>query len=76
VIDADTPDGDAIEVRERDPDELRRCGDGLVTRPGAPVRNPAFDVTPARLVKALVTEHGVASPVDPEGVLRVAGIGG
>jgi methylthioribose-1-phosphate isomerase len=76
TIDTETPDGDAIEVEERDPGEVRRCGDSLVTLPEAPVRNAAFDVTPARLVTALVTEHGVAAPVDPEGVLRVAGIAG
>jgi methylthioribose-1-phosphate isomerase len=73
TIDLETPDGDAMEVEERDPDEVRHAGGALVTLPDAPVRNPAFDVTPARLVTALVTEHGVASPVDPEGVRRVAG---
>jgi methylthioribose-1-phosphate isomerase len=70
------PDGDAIEVEERDADEVRRFGDALATPPGAPVRNPAFDVTPARLVTALVTEHGVAAPVDAESVRRVAGAPG
>ena len=75
TIDLATPDGDAIEVEERDADEVRRFGGALVTLPGAPVRNPAFDVTPAGLVTALVTEHGVAAPVDPDGVRRVAGTG-
>jgi len=38
------------------------------TVPGTRCRNPAFDVTPARMVSALVTERGVASPVDFESV--------
>ena len=36
--------------------------------PGTGCRNPAFDVTPAALVTALVTERGVASPVDATSV--------
>lgn len=63
TIDPRTPDGDSIEIEERDADEVRRAGGALLTLPGTPVRNPAFDVTPAGLVTALVTERGVASPV-------------
>ena len=37
-----------------------RAGGALLTVEGTPCRNPAFDVTPAELVWALVTEHGVA----------------
>ena len=48
---------------ERDPDEVRHAGGGLVTLEGTACRNPAFDVTPAALVTALVTEHGAARPV-------------
>jgi methylthioribose-1-phosphate isomerase len=33
-----------------------------VTPPGARIRNPAFDVTPARFVTAIVTERGIARP--------------
>jgi methylthioribose-1-phosphate isomerase len=40
----------------------------MVAPPGTPVRNPAFDVTPAADVTALVTERGVAQPVDAESV--------
>jgi methylthioribose-1-phosphate isomerase len=60
TIDLETPGGDAIRIEERDPDEVRAFG-GRETAPhGAAVRNPAFDVTPARLVTAIVTEVGVA----------------
>jgi methylthioribose-1-phosphate isomerase len=35
------------------------------------VANPAFDVTPAELVTALVTERGIVSPVTPDGIRRL-----
>ena len=60
--------GDDIEIEERDPDEVRHAGGTLVTVAGTPCRNPAFDVTPAELVTALVTERGVARPVSAETV--------
>jgi methylthioribose-1-phosphate isomerase len=56
TLDPGTPSGDAIPIEERDADEVRRAGGALVTLPGTPVRNPAFDVTPAHLVTAVVTE--------------------
>jgi S-methyl-5-thioribose-1-phosphate isomerase len=62
-IDMTLPSGDGIAIEERDGDEVRLSPDGrLLTMPDTPVRNPAFDVTPAALVSALVTERGVASP--------------
>ncbi len=54
-VDHATPTGRDIEIEERDADEVR----GAWSMPGTPIRNPAFDVTPAELVWALVTEAGV-----------------
>jgi methylthioribose-1-phosphate isomerase len=68
TIDAACADGAAIEIEERDGDEVRRVAGALVTLPGTPVRNPAFDVTPAALVTALVTDRGVISPAAGEDV--------
>jgi methylthioribose-1-phosphate isomerase len=65
TIDLECPSGAAIPIEERDADEVRHAGGALLTLPGTPCRNPAFDVTPAALVTALVTERGVAAPVDP-----------
>ncbi len=62
TIDFGTPDGDAIEIELRDPDELRRLGERQTAPAGVDVYNPAFDVTPARLVSAIVTEKGVVRP--------------
>ena len=64
TIDAALPDGDGIAIEERDGDEVRGFGGVQTTLPGTAVRNPAFDVTPAALVTALVTERGVARPPD------------
>jgi methylthioribose-1-phosphate isomerase len=64
TIDPTLPDGDGIEIEERDADEVLAFGSATTTVPGTAVRNPAFDVTPAALITALVTERGVASPPD------------
>ncbi len=64
--------GDAIEIEERGADEVRAAGGALLTVAGTACRNPAFDVTPAELVWALVTERGAASPVTVDTVARVA----
>jgi methylthioribose-1-phosphate isomerase len=71
-IDGLLPSGDAIEIEERGAEEVRTAAGSLLTVPGTPVRNPAFDVTPAGLVWALVTERGVAQPVDAASVAAVA----
>ncbi len=64
TIDISCPSGTAIEIEERDPDEVRHVRGQLLTLPGTRCRNPAFDVTPAALVSALVTDRGVARPVN------------
>jgi methylthioribose-1-phosphate isomerase len=71
-IDLRLPAGDGIEIEERDAGEVRGAAGALLTVAGTPCRNPAFDVTPAELVWALVTEHGIARPVTADTVARVA----
>jgi len=62
TLDPATPTGDAIPIEERDPDEVR-LGFGRLTAPAdVPVFSPAFDVTPAELVTAIVTDRGVLRP--------------
>lgn len=79
TLDFACADGAAIPIEERDGDEFRRVH-GLDAR-GVPsalhqlpgkeaVANPAFDVTPARLVTALITERGVC-PASTEGLLAL-----
>jgi methylthioribose-1-phosphate isomerase len=68
TIDPALPDGDGIAIEERGADEVRSFAGAPSTLPDTPVRNPAFDVTPAALVSALVTERGVARPPDASAV--------
>ncbi len=61
-VDLETPDGAVIEIEER-PEEEVTAYEGARTVPeGSPGFNPAFDVTPARLVDAIATERGVLEP--------------
>ncbi len=62
TIDLKTPDGAAIPIEERGRDEVANFGARPVVPDGVPVRHPAFDVTPARLVTAIITERGVLRP--------------
>jgi methylthioribose-1-phosphate isomerase len=73
TIDARLPDGDGIAIEERDGEEVRAFGGAQTTLPGTAVRNPAFDVTPAALVSALVTERGVARPPDAASIAALLG---
>jgi len=60
TIDLDTADGSTIPIEERDSREVTHVGPSRLTPEGVRVRNPAFDVTPAKYVTAIITERGVA----------------
>jgi methylthioribose-1-phosphate isomerase len=63
TIDLATPSGDQIPIEQRKPEEVTSiCGGPPVAPLGADVLNPAFDVTPAELVTAIITERGVLKP--------------
>jgi methylthioribose-1-phosphate isomerase len=62
TIDLGTATGADIVIEERDPNEVRSAAGRRLTLEQTPCRNPAFDVTPASLVTALVTERGVTRP--------------
>jgi methylthioribose-1-phosphate isomerase len=62
TIDPATPTGDAIEIEQRDADEVRALHGLPLAPPTVAVHNPAFDVTPAPLVTAIVTDAGVLHP--------------
>ncbi len=67
TIDLETPDGSAIPIEERGRDEVATLGDHVLVPAGVPVRHPAFDVTPAHFVSAIVTEAGILeAPFEPE----------
>ncbi len=63
--------GDEIPIEERAPEEITE-GFGRRTAPeGVRVYNPAFDVTPARLIKALICERGIIAPVTAQRIAEV-----
>lgn len=63
TFDLSIPDGSHIPIEERSPDEIRRGFGTLTAPPDAKCFCPAFDVTPADLVKAIISERGLISPV-------------
>ncbi|MFF7485987.1 S-methyl-5-thioribose-1-phosphate isomerase [Streptomyces luteogriseus] len=84
TVDLDTADGASIEVEQRPGHEVTEvtapqvpvvgteAGGGIPVAPlGTQAYNPAFDVTPAELVTAIVTEEGVVSPVTAEALAEV-----
>ena len=60
TIDPAIPDGRHIPIEERDSREVTHNGSSRTAPEGIGVRNPAFDVTPARMISAIITERGVA----------------
>jgi methylthioribose-1-phosphate isomerase len=73
TVDLHTPDGRAIPIEERSRAEVARVGSTTLVADHIPVRHPAFDVTPARLIDAVVTERGIFRPrlgETPELLLR------
>lgn len=77
TFDLRTPTGDTVEIEERGPEEVTRVWgrgeDGgitwvMITEEGAPARNPAFDVTPAKYVTGFITEKGIIGPPYEENI--------
>jgi methylthioribose-1-phosphate isomerase len=69
TIDPETPDGARIPIEERASDEVSRWRGQRTAPSGVQVWNPAFDVTPAALVTAIITDRGVVAPRDITRVL-------
>jgi len=62
TVDLNTPDGYSIPIEERAEEEITRLGNTLISPENAPAYNPAFDVTPAEFITAIITEQGIAYP--------------
>ena len=73
TVDMNTPTGADIEIEQRDPAELLAYGGQRTVADGVQAWNPVFDVTPAALVDALVTERGVLHKPDTEGMRAMFG---
>ena len=70
TIDLATPDGSRIPIEERNPREVTHMGGSQLTPAGALIRNPAFDVTPHRLIAGIITERGILRPPYLESLRR------
>ncbi|MEO6119250.1 MAG: S-methyl-5-thioribose-1-phosphate isomerase [Terriglobales bacterium] len=62
TVDMETPDGAHIPIEQRNAKEVTHMAGKQVTPDGVRVENPAFDVTPAKYVTAIITERGVVRP--------------
>jgi methylthioribose-1-phosphate isomerase len=71
TLDLSIPSGEHIPIEERSPEEVTHI-QGVRIAPEVAVANPAFDVTPARLVTAIITERGVARPPFTESLRGLA----
>jgi methylthioribose-1-phosphate isomerase len=75
TVDLATPTGASIPIEERGGDEVTLVAGQRIAPAGVPARYPAFDVTPAELVSAIVTERGVVRAPHAQGLARLAGEG-
>ena len=74
TVDMNMPNGEGIPIEQRSADEVLFCGNTRVAAEGAEAWNPAFDVTPAELVDAIVTEKGVVEQPTLEKMQQMMGL--
>ena len=72
TIDLDTPDGSKIPIEQRNTTEVTHIAGRQMVPDGVQVENPAFDVTPAEYVTAIVTERGIARTPYREALAKLA----
>jgi methylthioribose-1-phosphate isomerase len=73
TIDLSIDHGDGIPIEERPADEVTHLAGRLIAPAGVAAAHPAFDVTPAELITAIITEAGVVEPPFVPGLRRVKG---
>jgi len=74
TVDMETPDGSKIPIEQRNAREVTHIGGRQMVPDGVQVENPAFDVTPAKYVTAIVTERGIARAPYGESLVKQAGV--
>lgn len=71
TIDMATPTGDGIDIEERPAREITHVDNAQITPDGVSVANPAFDVTPAKYITAIITERGIVYPPFEENIAKI-----
>jgi methylthioribose-1-phosphate isomerase len=71
TVDLETSDGSKIPIEQRNPAEVTHIAGKAITPAGVQIENPAFDVTPAKYVTAIVTERGIARAPYEESLTRL-----
>ena len=71
TLDMSLSSGDEIQIEERAPAEITQVQGQQITPAGTPVFNPAFDITPAEYVSAIVTEKGIVYPPYKENLSKL-----
>jgi methylthioribose-1-phosphate isomerase len=74
TVDLACPDGGMIPIEQRNPKEVTHIAGKQMTPDGVSVENPAFDVTPAKYVTAIITERGIAREPYGESLRTLAGV--
>ncbi|MDX1571681.1 MAG: S-methyl-5-thioribose-1-phosphate isomerase [Xanthomonadales bacterium] len=71
TVDLSIPDGSAIPIEHRSATEILSLGEVTTAASGSGAWNPVFDVTPAKLIDAIVTQHGIARPPYEESLPKI-----
>jgi methylthioribose-1-phosphate isomerase len=72
TVDLATPDGSGIPIEQRNPKEVTHIAGRQMVPDGVEVENPAFDVTPAKYVVAIITERGIAKAPYEDSLRKLA----
>jgi methylthioribose-1-phosphate isomerase len=75
TVDLACPDGSQIPIEQRNAREVTHIGGKQMVPDGVGIENPAFDVTPAKYVAAIITEKGIARAPYGESLRELAGPG-
>jgi methylthioribose-1-phosphate isomerase len=73
TVDMACPDGGHIPIEQRNPKEVTHIAGKQMVPDGVAIENPAFDVTPAKYVAAIITEKGIARAPYGQSLQKLAG---
>lgn len=74
TVDLNTPTGEGIPIEQRNPREVTHIGGRQMTPDGVGIENPAFDVTPAKYLAAIITDKGVATAPYEDSLKRLCSL--